>query len=350
MFSLSTWASPRLGAFIFILAGLSLGCGGSSHDVFGEESSDEFVDLLGSEGRDPNNLSQAPTLTPTDEEPLPLFAFPGAPSPEFASTLQPGQGPETAGNCTVAPLAPLAPRTQQPASLVCFYPEGQTTTPAATIEQVVEVVEDQEYIHLRLTLNPSFVDNSFGATAVGWPEPGSILIRDNGKEKKAKARKFKDLVGSDHAEIQLFDTAGEAVTHFKLDYLSESDDSLSGYASLGVIGGDGEVIVGEPEWFLGAATSLDRNLNACEEREFVVDSPQANADYLPTDALVSWDYRVSYEVWVASEAFGDAGFGRASIDTVHASPSKTGDNTEVVTPGPCPVGPTPPASEPPNIR
>lgn len=278
-----------------------------------------------------------------------MFAFPGAPTPQLGSPLQPRQGPETAEDCAVAALGPQA---QQPASLVCFYPEGQTSTPAATIEQVVEVVQDQEYIHLRLTLNPSFVDNSFGATAVGWPQPGSTLIRDNGKEKKAKERKFKDLVGSDHAEIQLFNSAGEVVTHFKLDYISEAEDVVSGFASLGVGGGDGdgEVIVGEPEWFLGAVTSLDRNLNACGQSEFVVDSPQANANYLPSDSNVNWDYRVSYEVWVASEAFGSAGFGRASIDSVHASPSKTGDNTEVVEPGPCPVGPAPPASEPPQIR
>jgi hypothetical protein len=43
-----------------------------------------------------------------------------------------------------------------------------------------------------------------------------------------------------------------------------------------------------------------------------------------------------YELWVDAEAFGDSGFGEASIESVHASPSKLGENTVPVTPEPCP--------------
>ena len=43
-----------------------------------------------------------------------------------------------------------------------------------------------------------------------------------------------------------------------------------------------------------------------------------------------------YEVWIDASVFGDAGFGHAEIENVHASPSKEEDNTILVIPGDCP--------------
>jgi hypothetical protein len=39
---------------------------------------------------------------------------------------------------------------------------------------------------------------------------------------------------------------------------------------------------------------------------------------------------------VRKDAFGDSGFGQASVEFVHASPSKAGSNTIEVTTGDCP--------------
>ena len=47
-----------------------------------------------------------------------------------------------------------------------------------------------------------------------------------------------------------------------------------------------------------------------------------DAAYTPNADATDWDYRVSYEIWVSSEAFAEAGFGSALIENVHASPSK----------------------------
>src|SRR4051812_11151416 len=49
----------------------------------------------------------------------------------------------------------------------CFFEPGKTT-PAATLEQVLECVEGTDSVHLRLTFDPAFVDNTYGANAIGW--------------------------------------------------------------------------------------------------------------------------------------------------------------------------------------
>jgi hypothetical protein len=152
---------------------------------------------------------------------------------------------------------------------------------------------------------------------------------------------FNDLVGSDHAELELLDADGNVAMSFWLDYVSAAASAPSGYASLGVSGGEGRLNVGKPAWVLAATTSLDRNLNACGLGSFVTDSPATDANYTPNPDASAWDYRVSYEVWISTEAFGDAGFGSALIQLVHASPSKRGGATLDVVPGSCPPGSDP---------
>jgi hypothetical protein len=134
--------------------------------------------------------------------------------------------------------------------------------------------------------------------------------------------------------------------HFKIDYVSKSASAPSGYASLGVNGGEGKLIVGKPEWVLATATSIDRDLNACGLGSFLEDSPATDASYTPNPNASAWDYRVAYEIWVSTEAFGAAGFGSALIDNVHASPSKAAGDTTDVLPAPCPVDPNDPDAVP----
>jgi hypothetical protein len=201
-------------------------------------------------------------------------------------------------------------------------------------ERVLEVAEDDALVHIRLIFDPDFVDNTFGDKSIGW------------EASKKGTHKFKDLVGSDHAEFVLTDASGETVLQFKLDYISEDPEQESGYRSLGVEGGEGKMMVGESSSIVAAITSLDRNLNACGFSEYTEDSPGTDEAFTPNAEAPEWDYRVVYEVWVDLDAFGDAGFGEASIEYVHASPSKLGENTVEVNAGPCPPEVTTDRTEP----
>jgi len=206
--------------------------------------------------------------------------------------------------------------------LRCFNSEDQPESPpVVVIEYALETFDGVEAVHVRLTFDPDFVDNSFGATALGWD-------RDH---------KFKDLVGSDHAQVVLLDTTGEVLFDLKLDYISEDPDSACGYASLGPSGGGGRVNVGDESAILGWSTSLDENLNARGYCEYTTDSPETDASCTPNPAAPDWDFRVVYDVWVRADAFAPSGFGTAHMDSAHASPSKADGNTVIVTPGDCPA-------------
>jgi hypothetical protein len=288
--------------------------------------------------------------------------FPGSGTNGAGEPLSLGAGPETARACGGdRPPTTVTPVSTSGVETICLYSESDATTPAATIEQVVEAYDGSEWVHVRLTLNPSFVDNSYGANAMGWderggkapappaagpapagPTDGRPKPADDAKparerpEAERAAHTFRDLLGSDHAEMKLFDEAGQLVLHFKQDYVSEDSSAPSGYGSLGVTGGEGKMILGDASSILAASTSIDRDLNGCGLSTYTDSSPATDEAYTPNADAGSWDYRVVYEVWVDPGVFGDAGFGTASIEFVHASPSKTDNNTENVVPGPCP--------------
>ncbi len=218
------------------------------------------------------------------------------------------------------------------AIMSCFYGHGDSL-PSATVEQVREVYQVNGQglgtVHVRLTLDPHFVDNTYGADSVDWGKRG---------------HDFNALVRSDHAQIQLHDGAGTLRYDFSLDYLSEDSSAPSGYANLGVSGGDGEVLTGNAGDFVATSTSLDRNLNQRGYASYLVDSPVTDASYAPDPAAPNWDFRVVYEAWVTDGAFAAAGLGQPSIQYVHASPSKCDGDTVVVEPEPCPPDWTPPGT------
>ena len=381
-----------------LVLGLPLACGSAEGSGDGGTGSPDFGDDL-------DNPSQTGSLSAA------VTTFPGGGTSGAAQPLSAALAPESSVECNPQP-SPTAPASQADVQTVCFFDPGTPDIPAATIEQVIEVVGNEEWVHVRLTLNPDFVDNTFGENAIGWgddaddaaapaapdaaeepaapaapgapvagaeaPEPppppgdadatpppapaagGAAPPRDEagpGAERPDRAgaaprgpgkggHTFKDLVGSDHAELQLLDDNGVVAMHFKIDYISESESAASGFASLGVSGGEGALIVGEPEWVLAATTSLDRNLNACDLGSFTTDSPATDALYTPDPSATDWDFRVAYEIWVSAEAFGAAGFGSALIENVHASPSKLSSNTVDVEPAPCPSDPSIPDAVP----
>ena len=211
------------------------------------------------------------------------------------------------------------------ANMQCFFPAagprgaGGGNTPAASVEYVLEAIAGVDTVHVRLTLDPDFVDNSYGEGSIGWGKDG---------------QQFKKLVGSDHAQLLMYDGDEELAITLRLDYISKDKDAPSGYANLGVADGDGDMEGGDPDLVVATMTSLDRNLNERGYGTYVEDSPLTDDDYTPNRSTPNWDYRVIYEAWVSQEAF-EAGFWNVELEYIHASPSKS-DSTIVVDPGPCP--------------
>jgi hypothetical protein len=379
-----------------LMLGLPLACGTAGGDLYEAEprpteTANDF--LSGTAETDSELKANTPAV------------FPGGGTSDAAGPLVASLAPQTSNECDPQAVASGSPSGAD-VQTVCFYGADDSDVPAAIIEQVLEVVGNDEWVHLRLTLNPAFADNSYGENAIGWgdpaddadapappgapppagadlpvppdpapPAPGAAppanrpaapdaatpdagaprpaadgAGRPGGERPGAPGEKaghtFRDLVGSDHAEIQLLDSNGDVAVHFKLDYLSESSAAPSGYESLGVDGGEGDLLIGEPEWILASATSMDRNLNACGLGSFLEDSPATDESYTPHPDASDWDYRVAYEVWVSSAAFGNSGFGSALIENVHASPSKGEGNTLDVEPAPCPTDPDDPNAVP----
>ena len=247
-----------------------------------------------------------------------------------------GCGPDTAAQCTGTCEQnggdPKVTVIRPPVTL-CFSGDGDKTPedPSAVIEQVIEKLNGVSYVHIRVTFDPSFTDNTYGAGAQGWPaKRGHTFVGD--------------LTKSDHTELLLTNGSSETVMNFKIDLVSADPTTDCGFGSLGVTGGDGSVIVGDPKDVLAVVTSSERNLNGCgycksaacgPSGDCTVDSPPTDAKFTPNAATPSWDYRVVYETWIALEAFGAAGFGQAYITYTHSSPAK-GTDTIMVEPTPCP--------------
>ena len=248
-----------------------------------------------------------------------LPAFPGAGTSDAGDPLPNGMLCDSVAG-------PDIPITVQQGK--CFYDKNDPNNPnvAATLEQVLECVEDTNTIHLRLTFSPWFVDNTYGANAIGWPR----------RHGHCDGHCWDDLVKSDHAEFILTDGAGNTVLQIKLDYVSVDASAPSGYSSLGVTGGDGAVVVGDASSVVKWSTSIVRNLNERGLEEYIPDSPATDADYTPNPDAPEWDFRVVYEVWIDASIFSNGGFGGATIEYVHASPAKTATDTIETTPGDCP--------------
>lgn len=255
-----------------------------------------------------------------------------------AAPLAPGCTPASALECPTKSGTCATSSTSNPTSVVqgvlCTF--GGTFTvasgkPAAIVEYLHETAGGQDYYRFRITFDPSFVDNTYGANAIGWGDKGHT---------------WKDLLGSDHAELELFDNSHTMVAQLKIDYIGIDTSQTCGYESLGVSGGDGKMLIGDSKWVLGSTSSLARNLEGCGYCENSacggdcrVNSPSTDEQWTSNSSAPNWDYRVRDEVWVDAAVFGTSGFGGVNVSYVHASPSKHADNTITVIPGPCPPPP-----------
>ncbi len=183
-------------------------------------------------------------------------------------------------------------------------------------------------ITIRTTLSRNFVDNTYGSNEIGWPG-------DN--------HTFNHLTGSDAIQVALYSQAGARVLEVKLDYLTSSSSFPSGYGSLGVSGGDGSMVYGSSSNVVRADSSLAKNFNVFGYR-LTSNSPSTTNSYATNASYPNWIWDVYYEVTVKASAFGSAGFGYPRLTSMHASPSKTGSNTEPVAVTECGDAGEPPAN------
>ncbi len=219
--------------------------------------------------------------------------------------------------------------TSPDAQEVCYLSNGTLFGKLASFYQ-----SSGNSVYFVLAIDKDFVDNTYGSNAIGWPSGHS----------------FGNLTGSDHAQFQGLDANGALVLDLKLDYLTSTNVAPvppSGYASLGVTGGEGQVNTGNEADITAWGTSLDYNLNdtgycaggSCNSlgTDLEVNSPATDSLYTPNPTYPDWIFDVIYEVQVNKSAFGAAGFGAMDVPYIHASPSKLGTNTIYAEPAPCPA-------------
>jgi len=194
----------------------------------------------------------------------------------------------------------------------------------------IHVTDLGSSLQVQLVLDKEFVDNTYGANTSEYWKNGQL-----------KQHTFQDLWKSDRAQF-LFYAVGNSspVMDISVDYLDVDGGAPSGYASQGVTGGDGSVNVGSAAWVLSSSTSLDYNLNSAAYPNMTVDSPVTGANYTPNASYPNWIFDVIYTVVVDKAAFGSAGYDYVTIPYIHASPSRVGQNTVSVQPGPCVPYPT----------
>ncbi|GIV33138.1 MAG: hypothetical protein KatS3mg031_0673 [Chitinophagales bacterium] len=194
---------------------------------------------------------------------------------------------------------------------LCF----ESPTNPSIVHAVSSWTFDQtmQTVTIRTTLAKTFVDNTYGTNTVGWPGNHS----------------FNNLVGSDDLRLALYDKNGTKKIEFTMDYMSASSLFPSGYGTLGVTGGDGSMHFGSASDVVHVKTSLSENFNTYGYI-LTVNSPATDANYTPNPSYPNWIFEVWYEVTVRLSVFGSSGFGYPMITGIHASPSKTGNNTEPV--------------------
>jgi hypothetical protein len=213
--------------------------------------------------------------------------------------------------------------------LPCVYPNPPCPAGSFTFNY-----DADGNLHIVYDQFPAPNDNSYGVNAVDWP----------------KGHKFSDLVGSDHAGIQLVDPSGTVRLSFNVDYLSANASAPSGYASLGVTGGDGKMLVGTADG-ISATTSLANNLNninipglfdAAHHQlkgsvNVLLDSPPTDAahtTYTISDPdLAGWDFHDTYFVTISAAKLASLGFDRTTwqvlpnASQLHNSPAKACPST-----------------------
>lgn len=197
--------------------------------------------------------------------------------------------------------------------------------------------EDAGGQYLYIAAPKSFVDNSYGDNAIGWPG-------DN--------HTFKHLKGSDALTFTADTNYGEM--SIKVDYIGETSKNSDVYRSGGIgknntpgndvtRNNDGAFLSGSQQAensIVEIVTSLEYNLNQYQNNnlglDVTSDSPDADANYENVQAgFEDWIYEVGYEIAFAPGTFDSNYWLSADVNDinsllsdfhVHASPSKSGEN------------------------
>lgn len=160
-------------------------------------------------------------------------------------------------------------------------------------------------------------DNTYEANAIGWP----------GK----RGHRLKDLLNSEHIKVKLYDCDGNLAMEFYLDYATQDRDT-GVVDCLGVTGGDGAMLLGDPAHVTAASSALDWDFN--DASPTWPDKFTTNPMRVPTntydpgttaDPNAPWIYELTYEWSIDKAAFANGCFGSIEILEVHNSPYKTGN-------------------------
>lgn len=201
---------------------------------------------------------------------------------------------------------------------LCYESPTNPDVVHAAIQWTYWTLNNDNTITIRTTFSKTFVDNTYGTNAIGWPS----------------GHTFSNLTGSDRLALALYDNNDVKRMEFYMDYITASTGAPSGYKCLGVTGGEGSMVLGNVSDVINVTSSINENFNV-HGYVLPVNSPATDANYTPNPAYPNWIYDVWYEVTVKASAFGYAGFGKPDITYIHASPSKTGHNSEEVVPVVC---------------
>jgi VCBS repeat-containing protein len=168
-------------------------------------------------------------------------------------------------------------------------------------------------IKARATVGRNYTDNTYGVNKVGWGN---------------KKRDFKAVYLSDYGQLAFYDASGSKKIDFKIDLLSARTGTPSGYATLGVSGGDGAMVSGSASNIVSLDTSMNQNMNAfgyvttSSSHPLKSYSPSTNTSYTPNATYPLWIWDVWYEATIKGSTFGASGFGTVTLRGLHASPPK----------------------------
>jgi hypothetical protein len=165
-------------------------------------------------------------------------------------------------------------------------------------------------VDIQVVFNPWFFDLTYGTNALGWKHT------------------YQQLVKSDHVALDIQNGNKESVFSGKLDLISPSAKSPSGYACLGPFGGDGTISTGNPADIISYGSSLDDNINYYGYHLFE-NSPKTDTMYTPDPLYPNWQFYPIYRISLKKSAFGESGYGSVQMTYCHASPSKDKETVNV---------------------
>ncbi|MDG5815929.1 hypothetical protein QA601_12630 [Chitinispirillales bacterium ANBcel5] len=186
---------------------------------------------------------------------------------------------------------------------------GELNGELVPLVKIVTAVTEQA-VDINVIFNPHFTDNTYGTGSVGW----------------GRNRPFHNVVTSNHVRLAATNNDGDTAFYGELDQIHKKGvNNESGYAALGPFGGDGDLIIGDPDHILSYGTSTCDNINYHGYHLFE-NSPQTDESFTPNPDYPNWEYLVVYRLSLDPEAFGESGFRDVQMTHVHSSPAK-GDDT-----------------------